>query len=273
MRTVACPLVADLSQAVAWHRQVAALVAAADRAGVATTELPAVRARLLLQQSRLTEEAARMGAALPALVPSASEIAAVGPALGDLSEPAVARTVRTMYSTLDAADSALSLPAPTPANAAGGPAAIAVPGVTTAADVTGPSRPGEVASTPTLATEASAWASAERTPTARITDAAERSVALRNATVYGSFAATVLLVQIGLFIVLDEATLPLTAPLCLLVLPAFAWLAGYLTISVAFRPAPGKRTVERTPRLGAVVCTIPDMLLFAGVVVLFAIKN
>ena len=81
------------------------------------------------------------------------------------------------------------------------------------------------------------------------------------------------MVQIGLFIVLDEATLPLTGPLCLLVLPAFAWLAGYLTIGVAFRPAPGQRTVDRTPRLGAIVCAVPDMLLFAGVVVLFAIKN
>jgi hypothetical protein len=263
--------VADLSQAVAWHRQVAALVAAADRAGVATTELPAVRARLLLQQSRLTEEAARMGAALPALVPSASEIAAVGPALGDLSEPAVARTVRTMYSTLDAADSALGVPTPTPANAAGGNAAMALPG--TATDVPGPSRTGGVTGTPAATPQAGAWASPERTPTARIREAAERSVALRNATVYGSFAATVLLVQIGLFIVLDETTLPLTGPLCLLVLPAFAWLAGYLTIGVAFRPAPGRRTVERTPRLGAVVCAVPDMLLFAAVVVLFAINN
>jgi len=265
--------VADLSQAVAWHRQVAALVAAADRAGVATTELPAVRARLLLQQSRLTEEAARMGAALPALVPSASEIAAVGPALGDLSEPAVALTVRTMYSTLDAADSALSLPTPTPAGAASGTAAMAMPGATAPADVAGPSRPLDVASTPTVAPQASASASRARTPTARISDATERSVPLRNATVYGSFAATVLVVQIVLFIVLDETTLPLTGPLCLLVLPAFAWLAGYLTIGVAFRPAPGQRTVERTPRLGAIVCAVPDMLLFAGVVVLFAIEN
>jgi len=264
--------VADLSQAVAWHRQVVALVAAADRAGVATTELPAVRARLLLQQSRLTEEAARMGAALPALVPSASEIAAVGPALGDLSEPAVARTVRTIYSTLDAADSALSLPTPTPASAASGTAAMAMPGATSAADVAGASRPGDVASTPTMAPQASAWAPLARAPTTRISDAAERSVPLRNATVYGSFAATVLVVQISLFIVLDETTLPLTGPLCLLVLPALAWLAGYLTIGVAFRPAPGQRTVERTPRLGAIVCAVPDMLLFAGVVVLFAIK-
>ncbi len=110
---------ADLTQTVAWHRQVAALVAAADRAGVATAELPAVRARLLVQQTRLTEQAARYGAALPALVPTASEIAAVGPALGDLSEPAIARTVRTMYSTLDAADAALGVSAPAPASAGG----------------------------------------------------------------------------------------------------------------------------------------------------------
>jgi hypothetical protein len=230
-----------------------------------------------LQQSRLTEEAARIGAALPALVPTASEIAAVGPALGDLTEPAVARTVRTMYSTLDAADTALGVPTPTPASAAGGSAALAVPGAAAAADMAaadmaGPGRKGGVTGTPAVTPQAGAWASPERTPTARLRHAAEQSVSLRNATVYGCFAATVLVVQIGLFIVLDETTLALTGPLCLLVLPAFAWLAGYLTIGVAFRPVPGQNKVERTPRLGAIVCAVPDLLLFAGVVVLFAIK-
>ena len=68
-------------------------------------------------------------------------------------------------------------------------------------------------------------------------------------------------------------TLPLTGPLCLLVLPAFAWLAGFLTIGVAFRPAPGQTKVDRTPRLGAIVCAVPDLLLFAAVVVLFAINT
>ena len=108
---------------------------------------------------------------------------------------------------------------------------------------------------------------------ARVRTAAERSVALRNATIYGCYAATVLAVQIGLFVLLDEETLPLTGPLCLLVLPAFAWLAGFLTVGVAFRPAPGQKRVDRTPRLGAIVCAVPDLLLLAWVVVLFAINT
>ncbi len=119
---------------------------------------------------------------------------------------------------------------------------------------------------------ASAWTRPERSAVARARDAADRSVALRNATIYGCYAATVLVVQIGLFILLDEETLPLTGPLCLLVLPTFAWLAGYLTIGVAFRPAPGQTRVDRTPRLGAIVCAVPDLLLFAVVLVLFAIN-
>jgi hypothetical protein len=114
--------------------------------------------------------------------------------------------------------------------------------------------------------------------TARVRDAADRSlalrsIALRNATIYGCYAATVLAVQIGLFILLDEESLPLTGPLCLLVLPAFAWLAGFLTIGVAFRPAPGQARVDRTPRLGAVVCAVPDLLLLAAVVVLFVVNT
>ena len=257
---------ADLSQAVAWHRQVAALVAAADRAGVATAELPTVRSRLLAQQTRLTEEAARIGAALPALVPTASEIAAVGPALGDLSDPAIARTVRTMYSTLDAADAALGVPASAPATAGGASSQLIPPH---SAPMAAPTDPSGTTTQPGV----SAWTAPERGAMARARDAANHSLALRNATIYGCYAATVLAVQIGLFILLDESTLPLTGPLCLLVLPAFAWLAGFLTIGVAFQPAPGQTRVDRTPRLGAIVCAVPDLLLFAAVVVLFAIKT
>jgi hypothetical protein len=113
----------------------------------------------------------------------------------------------------------------------------------------------------------------DRSAVARVRDAAGRSVALRNAAIYGGFAATVLAVQMGLFILLDEEqTLPLTGPLCLVVMPAFAWLAGYLTIGVAFRPPPGLRKVNRTPRLGAVICSMPDMLLVAAAVALFGLN-
>jgi hypothetical protein len=104
--------------------------------------------------------------------------------------------------------------------------------------------------------------------TALVERAGERP-RLRNAAVYGGFAVTVFIVQLGLFVVLDDTQLPLTAPLCLLVLPAFAWLGGFITISALFRSPPGGRPVSRTPRLGAVICALPDLLLCAGVATLF----
>src|SRR5882757_2666702 len=89
---VACRGVVELTQAATWHRQVAALAAAAQRAGVADDQLPAVRARLLTQQARFAEAAGRTGVALPALAPTPTEIASAAPALGDLSPATVGET-------------------------------------------------------------------------------------------------------------------------------------------------------------------------------------
>jgi hypothetical protein len=249
--------VADLSQAATWHRQVAALAAAADRAGVATGDLPVVRTRLLAQQSRLAGAAARTGAPLPALVPSPSEIATAGAALGDLTEPTVAQTVRTMMSTLDAVDSALGVPVPTPVLTPVGPPPPTVP----APPATPPAPPSVPMGPPSMPTGPQGTALVER---------GGKRPGLRNAAVYGGFAGTVFAVQILLFVVLDEgAALTLAAPICLLVLPAFAWLAGFITIGVLFRSPPGQPSVSRTPRLGALICAIPDLLLCLTVGVLF----
>jgi hypothetical protein len=207
---------AEIAQAVAWHRQVAALVAAADRAGVAPAELPAVRARLQAQQQRLAETGQGVTG------PTPSEIAVAGNQLGDLTVGAVNGAIRTAWATLDAVDASLGL-TPRPPGLAPAPA---------------PGRPGP-------------------------------PVAVRNAAIYGGFATIVSAVQIALFVLLDESTLPLSAPFCLLVLPAFAWLAGFLTIGVVFRPAPPARSVRRSPRLGAIVCLVPNLLLCAVVGVLF----
>jgi hypothetical protein len=93
---------------------------------------------------------------------------------------------------------------------------------------------------------------------------------LRNASIYGGFSSGVLVTQIVLFVVLDEnVQLPLAAPLCLLVLPVFAWLAGFLTIGLVARQTPGGGPTPRSPRLGAVICALPDLLLCAAVGVLF----
>jgi hypothetical protein len=242
---------ARLAQAVAWHRQVAALAAAADRAGVAATDLPGIQTRLVTQQSRLAQAAARAGAPLPALVPAASEIATAGAALGDLSDGAVAQTVRSMLSTLDAVDAALGVPAP----------ALAPVGPPQASTPEQPPRPSPAQGPETRTEIPPQW-----TQGSAVVERSHQRPALRNAAVYGGFAFTVLVVQLGLFVVLDEGTqLPLFAPICLLVLPAFAWLAGFLTIGALFRQKP----VIRTPRLGAVICALPDLLLCAGVVLLF----
>jgi hypothetical protein len=255
--------VADLSQAIEWHRQVAAIAEAADRAGVATGDLPTIRARLLVQQGRLTEEAARRGDPLPALLPNASEIAAVGPALGDLSGVAIARTVQTVLSTLDSVDSALrSL---TLAATTGGPIGNATPDPRSNESTASPAAPRERPHP-----GRSAWTLRPSGPGPEVRDAAKGSVGVRNTAVYGAYAATVFAVQVILFVILDEAsTLPTSAPLCLLVLPAFAWAAGFLTIGALFQPPVGGK-LDRTPRLGVVVCLIPDMLMCMAIGVLFA---
>jgi hypothetical protein len=91
----------------------------------------------------------------------------------------------------------------------------------------------------------------------------------RNGLVYGGYAAFVLVIQLALLATVDEErTLPLLAPVCLLILPAFAWAAGWLTVGAAFRE-PGAVPVTRTPRLGAVICLAPNALLCAGLGVLF----
>jgi hypothetical protein len=232
--------VVELTQAALWHRQVAALAAAADRAGVADEHLPSIRTRLLGQQGRFTEAAGRARAPLPVLVPTPTEISASAPALGDLSRPAVSASVLASYSTLDAVDAVLdgylgvAPPAPVPAGPPTGPV------LTTAAP-----------------TGVAGW-----------------SPGPRNALVYGGYSLAVLVIQLVLLAVANEQVqLPLLAPLCLLVLPAFAWAAGWFTVGIAFRPLPGTRSVRRTPRLGAVIAMLPNLLLCAGLGVLFAVDR
>jgi len=229
------------------------MVEAADRAGVAIADLPSLRARLAAQAVTLVSAATRTGGPLPALLPTPTEIASAGPALGDLSEIAVAGAVGTMSATLDSVDATLRSPDRTVA-----PAPEPTPPVPVPVPAQAVPTPPQAVSTP--------WP--QRAPLPQ----PPGSVALRNAGVYGAYSAAVLGVQALLFLLLDESRqLPSAAPLCLLVLPAMAWAAGYVTIGVAFRPGPdGKR--RRTPRLGAIVCLIPDALLFVWVGVLFLVN-
>jgi hypothetical protein len=83
----------------------------------------------------------------------------------------------------------------------------------------------------------------------------------------------VLIVQAVLFLVLKEATeLPTVAPLCLLVLPALAWAAGWLSIGALFEAPTGER-LDRSPRVGVVVCLVPNVLLCCAVGALYVLDR
>jgi len=240
--------VVELAQAAMWHRQAAALVAAADRVGVGTGELPAVQQRLLVQRARLAEAVAAAGPPAPTLEPTAADVAAAMPALGDLSPEAVTAALAAAEATLDAADSVLAserrpVPQPTP------PAA---------APVVAPA-----ASPP----PASAVAVRDRR------DVTNWPVTTRNALIYGGYAVAVVVTQFILFTLFDETDLPKLAPCCLVVLPAFSWAAGWATIGLAFSGGPTGPKVDRTPRLGVMINLIPNALLCAGVGVLFVVHQ
>lgn len=94
---------------------------------------------------------------------------------------------------------------------------------------------------------------------------------LRNLVVYGPFAATVFVVQLGLYLAVDGASLPLYAALCGLVMPAAAFGLGWLVVGLVFPPGPDGRA-ERTPLIGAVVCFAPVVATCAGVGVLALLR-
>lgn len=279
---------AELTQAATWHRQVAAMVEAADRAGVAIAELPALRASLLAQSIVLSQAAARLGVPLPALVPTPSEVATAGANLGDLSAHAVAGAVRTMTGTLDAVDRALdpgtAPAAPPPALTVPFAPPVERPGLSQPPPTPAPPPPPAPPPTPgppppqgvpgQLAWEDPVWPAAAPAPLAASpepspapqavpTPDAPRGEGLRHAAIYGAYAFVVMIAQIVLFLVLDETSgLPLFAPLCLFVFPALAWGAGYLSIA-ALNPTGPDEEPHRSPKLGAVVCLIPNLLLCA----------
>jgi hypothetical protein len=274
----------DLARAAAWHRQVAALAAAADRAGLAGAELPAIQARLLAQQSGIAQAAARARTSIPELVPTPAEISAAGAGFGDLSDAAIDQAIRGAIQTLDATDAELKLrpvlapgQSQTPGQSQPGqspPGHSRTPGQSQTlgrGQVPSPSQPSNPSQAPgqgMAPRQGHPPSQGQTPPPYQLPESASR-VAVRNGLVYGGFAATVLVIQIALFFLGDEATtLPVLAPVCLVGLPAFAWLGGWLTVGAAFRSGPGTK-VNRTPRLGAVICLMPNALLCAALGVLF----
>lgn len=93
----------------------------------------------------------------------------------------------------------------------------------------------------------------------------DRSAAVRNLLVYGPFAAAVLVVQIVLYLVAPQGSLPTYALVCGLSLPLLAFGLGWVTIGFVYGGQ--GRPVDRTPLVGAVVCLLPVVLTCAAAVV------
>jgi hypothetical protein len=87
----------------------------------------------------------------------------------------------------------------------------------------------------------------------------------RNLLIYGPFAATVLIVQIVLYLVAPQGSVPKLALLCGLSLPVFAFGLGWVTIGFVYG---GEGKVDRTPIAGAIACLTPVLLTCMGVGVL-----
>lgn len=85
----------------------------------------------------------------------------------------------------------------------------------------------------------------------------------RNLLVYGPFAAAVLIVQIVLYLVAPQGSVPTYALLCGLSMPVLAFGLGWVTIGFVYGGGP--EPVDRTPILGAVTCLTPVLLTCMGV--------
>jgi hypothetical protein len=85
----------------------------------------------------------------------------------------------------------------------------------------------------------------------------------RNLLVYGPFAAAVLIVQIVLYLVAPQGSVPTYALLCGLSMPVLAFGLGWVTIGFVYGGGPAP--VDRTPILGAVTCLTPVLLTCMGV--------
>jgi hypothetical protein len=80
----------------------------------------------------------------------------------------------------------------------------------------------------------------------------------RNLLVYGPFAAAVLVVQIVLYLLAPQGSVPTYALLCGLSMPLIAFGLGWVTIGFVYGGEPGK--LDRTPIVGAIACLVPVLL-------------
>jgi hypothetical protein len=92
----------------------------------------------------------------------------------------------------------------------------------------------------------------------------------RNLLIYGPFAAAVLVVQIVLYLVAPQGSVPTYALLCGLSMPVLAFGLGWATIGFVYGGGPGK--LDRTPIIGAVACLAPVLLTCMGVGLLALVR-
>ncbi|WP_433388337.1 hypothetical protein [Micromonospora sp. KLBMP9576] len=85
----------------------------------------------------------------------------------------------------------------------------------------------------------------------------------RNLLVYGPLALLVPAIQVALFVATGTGAASVAALLCGLPMPAVAFAAGWIGVGRLF-PPPGGGRVDRTARLGALVCLVPAVLVSAG---------
>ncbi|MEU9509464.1 hypothetical protein AB0D32_24655 [Micromonospora sp. NPDC048170] len=86
---------------------------------------------------------------------------------------------------------------------------------------------------------------------------------LRNLLVYGPLALLVPVIQVALFVATGTGATSVVALVCGLPMPAVAFVAGWICVGRLF-PPPGDGQVDRTARLGALVCLVPAVLVSAG---------
>ncbi|MGN9813323.1 hypothetical protein ACTMSW_28715 [Micromonospora sp. BQ11] len=84
----------------------------------------------------------------------------------------------------------------------------------------------------------------------------------RNLLVYGPLALLVPLLQVVVLLTTGAGTATVAALVCGLPMPAVAFAAGWTGVGRLFPAGPGGR-VDRTARLGALVCLVPAVLVSA----------
>ncbi|RKN42728.1 hypothetical protein [Micromonospora endolithica] len=84
--------------------------------------------------------------------------------------------------------------------------------------------------------------------------------ALRNLLVYGPLALLVPAVQVVLLLASGGGAVTLAALVCGLPMPAVTFAAGWVGVGRLFPAGPGGR-VDRTARLGVLVCLVPAVLV------------